>query len=118
MPDQASSAAATARLERITSQLAPDVFRTLGHDLVDRIADFLNRLPSLPVTPGESPEVVRALLPTGSLPEQGAERGALLAETTEMLLRTRSSMGIRASLVTSHRRPRRWGCLPTCWWRR
>ena len=85
MPDQASSAAATARLERITSQLAPDVFRTLGHDLVDRIADFLNRLPSLLVTPGESPEVVRALLPTGSLPEQGAERGALLAETTEML---------------------------------
>ncbi len=68
-----------------SSNLAPDEFRALGHDLVNRIADFLGRLPSLPVTPGESPEAVRALLPTGGLPERGAEPGALLADTAEML---------------------------------
>jgi glutamate/tyrosine decarboxylase-like PLP-dependent enzyme len=68
-----------------SSNLAPDNFRALGHDLVDRIADFLARLPTLPVTPGESPEAVRALLPTGGLPERGAEPGALLATTADLL---------------------------------
>src|SRR6185437_10025350 len=68
-----------------SSNLAPDDFRALGHDLVDHIADFQARLPSLPVTPGESPEAVRALLPTGGLPVRGAEPGALLATTAEML---------------------------------
>ena len=33
-----------------SSNLAPDDFRALGHDLVDRIADFQARLPTLPVT--------------------------------------------------------------------
>jgi aromatic-L-amino-acid/L-tryptophan decarboxylase len=68
-----------------SSNLTPDDFRALGHDLVDRIADFQARLPSLPVTPGESPATLRALLPTGGLPERGAEPGALLADTAEML---------------------------------
>jgi hypothetical protein len=67
------------------SNLEPDQFRTLGHDLVERIAEFLVRLPTLPVTPGESPEAVQALLPTGGLPERGAEPGDLLANTAEML---------------------------------
>ena len=65
--------------------LAPGQFRALGYDLVDRIADFLGRLPSLPVTPGESPEAVHALLPAGSLPELGVAPDALLADTAEKL---------------------------------
>jgi aromatic-L-amino-acid/L-tryptophan decarboxylase len=76
---------ATSRTREAPSNLAPDEFRALGHDLVNRIADFLVRLPSLPVTPGESPETVRALLPAGGLPERGAEPDALLASTAEML---------------------------------
>ena len=67
------------------SNLDPNDFRALGHDLVDRIADFLARLPSLPVTPGEPPETVRALLPAGGLPEQGAEPDALLANAADIL---------------------------------
>jgi hypothetical protein len=65
--------------------LAADEFRTLGYGLVDRIADFLVQLPTLPVTPGESPETVRALLPVNGLPEQGAEPGALLAKAADLL---------------------------------
>src|SRR6185437_2074896 len=85
MQNQALPVVHTSHAREASSNLAPDEFRALGHDLVNRIADFLGRLPSLPVTPGESPEAVRALLPTGGLPEQGAEPGALLANTAEML---------------------------------
>ena len=85
MQHQAFSVVHTSPAREASSNLAPDEFRALGHDLVNRIADFLGRLPALPVTPGESPEAVRALLPTGGLPEQGAEPGALLADTAETL---------------------------------
>jgi aromatic-L-amino-acid/L-tryptophan decarboxylase len=89
MQDQSVPAVHTSRAMSQTreapSNLALDEFRALGHDLVERIADFLARLPSLPVTPGESPETVRALLPTGGLPERGVEPGALLANTAELL---------------------------------
>jgi aromatic-L-amino-acid/L-tryptophan decarboxylase len=67
------------------SYLAPEHFRTLGHELVDRIADFLARLPSMPVTPNESPTTLRALLPPGGLPKQGSAADALLAETANLL---------------------------------
>jgi aromatic-L-amino-acid/L-tryptophan decarboxylase len=85
MQDRPFPVVQTPPAREASSNLEPDQFRALGHDLVDRIADFLARLPSLPVTPGESPEAVRALLPTGGLPERGAEPGALLATTAEML---------------------------------
>ena len=85
MQQQSISSAATPRSQREAVHLTPDEFRALGNDLVERIAAFLDRLPSLPVTPGESAEAVRALLPVGGLPEQGAEPAALLAETAEML---------------------------------
>lgn len=85
MHDQAIPALQTPLTREASSNLAPDDFRALGHDLVDRIADFLARLPTLPVTPGESPEAVRALLPPGGLPQRGAEPGALLATTAELL---------------------------------
>ena len=85
MHDQLRRVADTPRAEREIVDLAPDEFRALGHDLINRIADFLARLPSLPVTPGESAEAVRALLPAGGIPERGAEPAALLADTAEML---------------------------------
>ena len=49
-----------------------DEFRSAGHQLVDRIADFFDSLPQRPVTRGESPSVIReALGGDGSLPENG-----------------------------------------------
>src|SRR5690606_11400555 len=65
----------------------PDEFRALGHDLVDRIADFLESLPARKVTSGKSPTDIRALLNSdGRLPEAGMESDALLASTTALLL--------------------------------
>jgi len=45
--------------------LSPEKFRRLGYMLVDHIADFLQSLPQRPVTPGESPKQIRALLRKG-----------------------------------------------------
>jgi aromatic-L-amino-acid/L-tryptophan decarboxylase len=65
--------------------IAPDEFRALGHELVDRIAAFLGDLPSLPVTSGETPGALRTLLPAGQLPNEGAEPAALLAGAADLL---------------------------------
>ncbi len=61
-------------------------FRLLGHQLVDRLADWMDEIPSRPVTRGESPAEVRALLGNISLPEKGSSLFGLLPETTEMIL--------------------------------
>ena len=54
-------------------------FRTLGHQLVDQLAAFLESVPRRPVTRDESPSQVReALGLTGPLPESGTDP-ALLA---------------------------------------
>jgi aromatic-L-amino-acid/L-tryptophan decarboxylase len=61
-------------------------FRSLGHDLVDRIAAFLGSLRGRPVTPAESPEDVRAALDSArGLPELGRDPGALLGDAARLL---------------------------------
>jgi len=61
-------------------------FRALGHDLVDRIADFLDSVPNRPVTHDASPSAVRkALGLTGTLPESGMDAGELLNQTAPLL---------------------------------
>ncbi|MCC7497824.1 MAG: hypothetical protein IT160_09620, partial [Bryobacterales bacterium] len=81
-----------ARIEQLRFRAAPlemtdEQFRLLGHDLVDRIAGFMASLRTLPVTPAESPEEVRAALATPRvLPEEGGDPMALLREATGLLL--------------------------------
>jgi aromatic-L-amino-acid decarboxylase len=61
-------------------------FRTLGHRLVDQIADFLESLPGRPVTRNESPSAVRdALGLNGPLPELGMDPAPLLERTAQLL---------------------------------
>ncbi len=80
-------------------EMAPEEFRRAGHELVDRIADFLDRMPRGPVTPGELPGVVRDALGRGDLPARGEAPGKLLAEASELLF--------EHSLFNGH--PRFWG---------
>ncbi|MBZ5623783.1 MAG: hypothetical protein LAQ69_34540 [Acidobacteriia bacterium] len=79
------------RIEELRVRTAPlemtgDQFRSLGHDLVDRVAGFLASIRRYPVTAATSPEEVRASLDAARvLPEQGRDPGALLREAAGLL---------------------------------
>src|SRR5262245_46222514 len=60
-------------------------FKRVGYALVDRVAAFLDELPSLKVTPDETPEAVRALLGAGAVPEEGRDAQAVLDRACELL---------------------------------
>jgi glutamate/tyrosine decarboxylase-like PLP-dependent enzyme len=79
--------------------LNPDEFRRVGHTLVDRLADFLDTLPSRPVTLGETPKTIRQLLGNHPLPDSGMNPDKLMEETADLLF--------DHSLFNGH--PRFWG---------
>ena len=61
-------------------------FRASGHDLVDQIANWLERMPDGPVMRDQSPgEVRRALGADRGLPEAGTDAGALLGDAAQLL---------------------------------
>ncbi len=97
--------AATRREERSSGRRAPldfdgDQFRRLGHDLVDRIAAFLDSLPNRPVTPAPSPQTIQGLLAGfGGVPEDGTDPAPLLEKIAGQLF--------DHSLHNGH--PRFWG---------
>ena len=66
--------------------MTAEQFRSLGYDLVDRIAGFLASMRTKPVTPAESLEAVReALAAARALPEEGKEPDALLRDAADLL---------------------------------
>ena len=81
-------------------EMKADDFRVVGHHLVDRIADFLDSLPSRPLTSGESPAEIRdALNASHQLPDLGTDPDKLIASAADLLF--------DHSLFNSH--PRFWG---------
>ena len=60
-------------------------FRSLGYDLVNRIADFLDSLPEKPITKNSTPAKLQEILGNKNLPEHGSEPGQLLSETSNLL---------------------------------
>jgi len=67
-------------------ELSPAQFRSIGHDLVDRIADFLTSLPARPVAPDTTPHELRAKLRTDDrLPDAGADPAAIVREAAELM---------------------------------
>ena len=71
---------------RTGPDMAPEEFRALGHQLVDRIAAHMARMPEGPVKPDETSADVRgALNAERGLPEIGADAGALLETAAKLL---------------------------------
>ena len=69
------------------AELAPNVFRAIGHDLVDRIADFLATLPDKPVAPALTPREMHARLgTTDSVPERGEDPAAIAKHAAELVI--------------------------------
>ena len=66
-------------------EMSPSEFRKVGYRVIDEIAEFLCTLPERPVTPHETPAVVRHALGTGSLPEDGMDARLLLEDTAHLL---------------------------------
>jgi aromatic-L-amino-acid/L-tryptophan decarboxylase len=71
--------------EHVPLAMEPAEFRSIGHALVDDIADFLEALPGQRVTPPGGPVEMRALLPAGGMPETGSDPAALLREAARLL---------------------------------
>jgi aromatic-L-amino-acid/L-tryptophan decarboxylase len=81
-------------------EMKADDFRSIGHHLIDRIADLLDSLPARPVTSGESPpEIRKALDASHLLPDMGTDPAQLMNRATDLLF--------DHSLFNSH--PRFWG---------
>ena len=69
-------------------EVNPDNFRAIGHHLVDRIADFLDSLPTRPVTTGEAPPAIRDALDSNRLiPDLGTDPATLLDRSTDLFVR-------------------------------
>jgi aromatic-L-amino-acid/L-tryptophan decarboxylase len=80
--------------------MSSEEFRELGAQLIDRIAGFLESLPSRPVTSAESPADIRhALAAQRTLPQQGTDSAQLLHHAADLLF--------DHSLFNGH--PRFWG---------
>ena len=88
-----------ARQRNAPLEMTGDEFRSLGHSLVDRIADFLDSIRDRALTPGAPPSVVREILGDATLPAEGTPPKQLMEEATGLLFDN--------SLFNSH--PRYWG---------
>ncbi len=77
-------------IEALRYRIAPlamteSEFRKVGHQMIERIADWLCSLPNRPVAPGEEPGVLREAFGASSLPEQGVGARYLLEEAATLL---------------------------------
>ena len=75
------------RLNRKSSnvEMTPEEFRKAGHEIVDKITEFLESLPVKPVAPRKTLKEMRTILGNSSLPTKGTDSGKLLNEAAELL---------------------------------
>lgn len=72
---------------RAAVDLSAEDFRTVGHRLVDQLANFLTELPSRAVTTTKTPSEIRAAISSHrGLPESGSDPASLVKEATDLLL--------------------------------
>ncbi|HET8752833.1 MAG TPA: pyridoxal-dependent decarboxylase, partial [Salinimicrobium sp.] len=67
-------------------EIKKENFREIGYRLIDTISDFYDNINESPVTTGESPKQIQAVLGNASLPENGTSVSELFTKTTDLLL--------------------------------
>jgi len=94
------SSSTTGRVTRNAAlEMSAAEFRTLGHQLVDRLAAFLEELPEGPVTHDSTPARLQAVLGNRALPDKGESPARIVEDATELLM--------QHSLFNGH--PKFWG---------
>jgi glutamate/tyrosine decarboxylase-like PLP-dependent enzyme len=84
--DDPSHTASRTAVRRPPVAMDAETFRTLGHTLVDQLAELLESIPQRPVTRDQSPSAIREALDLdGALPEHGTAAGPLLERTASLL---------------------------------
>ena len=74
------------RSHKAPLDMSPEQFREIGHKLVDQIADHFAGIAGQPVSPGESPDLVRRdLRAERRLPESGSDPAVLLNHAAQLL---------------------------------
>jgi len=66
-------------------EMDKDVFRKIGYQLIDSIADFTENISQHPVTTGESPKKLQAILGDSLLPYEGTPAAELFERATDLL---------------------------------
>lgn len=65
--------------------ISKEDFKKMGYQLVDAVAGFIDTIQERPVTTGESPKALQAILGNTPLPNKGTAPDALLTRATELL---------------------------------
>ena len=65
--------------------ISTESFRSIGHKLIDDIAEMLENISHRPLTKGESPSMLKSILGSSSLPSNGMNAKQLMTETTKLL---------------------------------
>ncbi len=72
--------------ERIAPlEINKEEFIKIGYSLIDSIADFIHSIKQKPVTTGESPKQLQAILGNTSLPENGVNAEVLFSRAADLL---------------------------------
>lgn len=81
-----------------TIDMDPETFRTIGHQMIDDIANFLSNIEELPVTNSPLPHELHEKLPR-EIPVRGTDASELIKDTWKLL--------VQNSLFNGH--PKFWG---------
>ena len=72
--------------DRITPiEIGKEEFKKIGYQLIDSVANYLETVHDKPVTTGETPKEIQAILGNASLPELGTSAAELVSRASDLL---------------------------------
>jgi aromatic-L-amino-acid decarboxylase len=66
--------------------ISKDEFKKIGYQLIETLSDFIDTIDEKPVTTGETPKQIQAVLGNALLPENGTSVSELFSKTSDLLL--------------------------------
>ena len=67
-------------------EITKEEFKSIGYQLIDRIAGFLDTIDEKPVTPGEGPQALQKILGISPFPDNGSPVEDIISNATELLM--------------------------------